>query len=462
MINPNPILFKKQKMQQPKAIHSQRCWVDGHLQEATIYFEAGIITNIIPGPLSGSDNNVTDFGSAVIMPGAIDAHVHINEPGRTDWEGFETATTAAATGGVTTMVDMPLNSSPVTTNVAAFQQKLAAAKDKLQVNCGFYGGLIPGNVGELQGLIQQGVLGIKAFLVHSGIDEFPNVGKKELEAAMPIIAKYKIPILAHCEMINGVPEKAPDKSSPGSYQQYLASRPKKWENDAVKLMIELCERYDCPTHIVHVSSAEALADIAKAKAKGLPLTAETCPHYIYFQAETIPDNNTLFKCAPPIRGQKNNQQLKDALISGVLDFIATDHSPAPPALKELVSGDLIKAWGGISGLQYLVSAAWTSLQNDLPLEKFIPLLTENPAKYLHINHEKGYLKRDFHADFTVWSPEESFFVAKAENQHRHQISPYIGERLSGKIIATYVNGIAVFDQKIINKNIGKCIIKKRE
>ena len=446
---------KIKHLQPPKSIYSKRCWINGTLQEATILIKEGKIGEVSLGSPSSFNDMVEDYGNYVVMPGAIDAHVHINEPGRTAWEGFETATKAAAIGGITTIVDMPLNSSPVTTNIAKFQQKLAASKGKLQVNVGFYGGLVPDNLAELEGLIEAGVLGIKTFLTHSGIPDFPNVGRKELEKAMPIIAKYQIPLLAHCELSSEILEVNQEEIAVGNYWAYLQSRPKKWENDAAELMIELCEKHNCPIHIVHVSSAEALDLIAAAKAKGLPLTAETCPHYLYFHAEQIPNGNTLFKCAPPIREQANNEQLKRALKTGILDFIASDHSPAPPDLKELESGHLLKAWGGISSLQYLLSAAWTSLKDILTLEEFIPLLTENPAKFLGINDQKGSLKKGMDADITVWSPEESFEVLAENNHHKHRISPYIGETLFGAVKSTYIAG-----EKIWNQKTGNWILKK--
>lgn len=444
-----------------KGIYSQRCWVYGKIQAATILFEGNKITEVVLGQLTVDAAEIKDFGTAVIMPGAVDAHVHINEPGRTEWEGFETATRAAAVGGVTTLVDMPLNSSPVTTNAAAFKEKVkAGGLSQLYVNCGLYGGLVPDNIDSLENLIQCGVLGIKCFLTHSGIEDFPNVSEKELNEAMPIIAKYQIPMLAHCELTDTLSVEKSERD-PGSYQQYLHSRPKRWENKAVQLMIDLCEKHECQTHIVHVASAEALPIIAKAKEKGLPLTAETCPHYIYFSAEDIPDRNTLYKCAPPIRERSNNEVLKRGFTTGVLDFLGSDHSPAPPSLKEIESGNLIKAWGGISSLQYLVSASWTSLKKELSLEEFIPLLTENPVKYLGIEKQKGYIREGMDADFTIWAPEENFEVKEVDNQHKHKLSPYTGERLFGKIQATYVNGTAVFNQKIINKRPGKWIIKKQ-
>jgi len=447
-------------MPDKKALYSNRCWVNGKLQPATIYIEKDKISKVILGKPAQPVTDLVDYGQLVIMPGVIDAHVHINDPGRTEWEGFETATKAAAAGGITTLIDMPLNSSPVTVNVAAFQQKIKQGLlSKFYVNCGLYGGLVPDNLEDLEDLIKSGVLGIKCFLTHSGIDEFPNVGKKELELAMPVIAKYKIPMLVHCEWTDKPAEK-PDFPDTGSYPQYLASRPKRWENEAVALMVGLCEKHQCRTHIVHVASAEALPIISGGKKKGLPLTAETCPHYIYFHAEGIPDNHTLYKCAPPIREKANNQQLKEAFKTGILDFIASDHSPAPPDLKELDSGNLMKAWGGISSLQYLLSAAWTSLKDDLTLETFIPLVTEKPAQFLNIQNQKGFLKKDMDADLTIWSPEESFVISKSQNLHKHKISPYTGETLSGKVAVTYVNGREVFNGKILDQLVGKWLLKE--
>ncbi|MEP7255972.1 MAG: allantoinase AllB [Ferruginibacter sp.] len=443
-------------MNKTKNIYSNRCWLDGKLQPATICFENGIITEIHHHKIDRAE----DAGDHILMPGVIDAHVHINEPGRTEWEGFDTATQAAAAGGTTTIVDMPLNASPVTTNVNALDEKLAASKGKLHVNVGFYGGLIPGNQKDLEALMQAGVLGIKCFLTHSGIDEFPNVDEKEIDAAMPIIGKYDLPLLAHCEIY----KKETDNQFsdfPNSYRYYLTSRPKQWENDAVDLMIKLCAKHNCKTHIVHVSSAEALPAIQKARSEGLPLTAETCAHYIYFNADDIPDSNCLYKCAPPIREKENNDQLKKALMNDVLDFITSDHSPAPPDIKELETGNLKKAWGGIAGLQFLLPASWSAMKGSLSIEKFIPLLTEHPAKFLQVDKRKGKLAVGYDADLIVWNPEEKFIVRAKDILHRYDCSPYSGKELYGTVQQTIVNGITVYnDKKILQKNAGQWLLRK--
>ena len=436
-------------------IYSSRCWINDQLVPATIQIEQNKIISV----KEDKDGDAMDFRNAVIMPGGIDAHVHINEPGRTDWEGFETATLAAAAGGITSIIDMPLNSSPVTTSAQALQRKLEASTGKLNVNVGFYGGIIPGNEPAIEELCEQGVLGIKAFLTHSGIDEFPNVEKEELEIVMPVLKKYDRPLLAHCE-ISDEKHQAALHQHPSSYKAYLQSRPGEWEVKAINLMLELCARHHCKTHIVHVSSAHALPLIEKAKQAGLPLTAETCPHYIYFSAEEIKDGETLLKCAPPIRSKENNEQLKSAFQNGILNFIASDHSPAPPQLKALDSGNFEKAWGGIAGLQFLLSATYTALSGTLPLEKIIPLLTTQPAKFLGLE-QKGKLAPGMDADLVIWMPEESYIVEEDNILHRHKTTPYLGRRLKGKVEATIVNGKRVFHQnKFINKNAGTWLMKK--
>ncbi|HET9433162.1 MAG TPA: allantoinase AllB, partial [Chitinophagaceae bacterium] len=386
---------------------------------------------------------------------------HINEPGRSDWEGFDTATKAAAAGGITTIVDMPLNSIPVTTSLRAFNEKLFASVSQLHINCGFYGGLIPRSSNHLQDLIEAGVLGIKCFLTHPGIEEFPNVTEKDLDKAMAIIARHDVPLLVHCEIF----DKEVDcdfENNPTSYKHFLASRPKQWEHDAVDLVIKLCRKHNCRVHIVHVSSAESLKKIEKAKHEGLPITAETCPHYIYFNAERIPDAHSVYKCAPPIREKKNNDLLKQALQKEILDFISSDHSPAPPAIKEIETGNLKKAWGGIAGLQFLLPASWTALKENMSLEEFIPLITSQPAKFIN-EKNRGEIKPGNYADLVIWDPNEKRKVSEEDILFRHKISPYIGEELFGTIQQTIVNGETVFQEgRVINQNKGKWLLRKQE
>ena len=447
-------------MSETKKLYSNQCWVDNRLQPATVSFENEMITAIDYEKLDGAD----DVGENILMPGAIDVHVHINEPGRTDWEGFDTATKAAAAGGITTIVDMPLNSHPITTTLRAFNEKLFATASQLHVNSGFYGGLIPGSSNHLENLIDGGVLGIKCFLTHSGLEEFPNVTEKDLDKAMPIIAKHNIPLLVHCEMSDKAAESDPIaigfENNTSSYKHFLASRPDQWENDAIELMIKLCRKHNCPVHIVHVSSAESLNKIEKAKQEGLPITAETCPHYIYFNAENIPDAQPIYKCAPPIREKANNDLLRQAFQNNVLDFIATDHSPASPSVKEIETGDLKKAWGGIAGLQFLLPASWTALKENISLEEFIPLITSEPAKFIN-EKNRGEIKIGNYADFVVWNAEEKKVISEEDILFRHKISPYIGEDLFGTIQQTIVNGETVFQEgKIINEKKGKWLLRK--
>ena len=324
---------------------------------------------------------------------------------------------------------------------------------------GFYAGLIPRNAPHLEALMQAGVVGVKCFLTHSGIDEFPNVTEKDLDEAMPIIAKYNLPLLAHCELYDTETD-CDFENNPTSYQHYLASRPKKWENDAIDLMIRMCRKHQCPVHIVHVASAEALTKIEAAKKEGLPITAETCTQYIYFNSEGIPDGKTIYKCAPPIRERANNEQLKQAFVTGILDFITTDHSPAPPTIKELESGNLRKAWGGIAGIQFLLTASWTALKDTMTLEQFIPLLTSKPARFIKAD-KKGTIAVGMDADFVIWNPEAKNTIVETDLFFRYKISPYISQTLTGEVLETIVNGETVYQHKSIqNKNKGQWLLQK--
>ena len=441
-----------------KALHSRRVVFPDGIKEAVVILNEGIIEDILMEIPATHSFEVIELEDKILMPGVIDPHVHINEPGRAEWEGFDSATRACIAGGITTVVDMPLNSSPVTVNAEYFDEKLQATKNKLHTNVGFWGGLVPGNENELEGLIEKGVLGLKAFLAHSGIDDFPNVTEEDLRKAMPIIAKHHLPLLVHCELTDTELRATGDVQS---YQNYLQSRPKKWEDDAVALMIRLCEEFNCRVHIVHLSSADSLGQIEKAKQKGLPLTVETGQHYLYFNAEDIKDGQTQFKCAPPIREKENNEKLWQALKNGWIDLVATDHSPATPQLKEIESGDFMKAWGGIASIQFALPALWTSAKKrDCTFNDIVKWLCENPAKLIGKENSKGKIAKGFDADLAVVDDERSFVVTEAGIHHRHKVSPYLNETLYGVVEQTYLAGEEVFEHgKFIKLNKGKVLIK---
>ena len=438
------------------AIISNRIITPDGMKKGVVLIRDGKIEDVLD-ELPEGDIQTEDAGDHVLMAGIVDPHVHINEPGRTEWEGFDTATKAAIAGGITSLVEMPLNASPVTTTVEAFEQKLSSTKGKLHTNCGFWGGVIPGNEKDIEQLIEKGVLGFKAFLTHSGIDEFPNATEADLRKAMPFIAKHGLPLLVHCELSN------PTHHSPlttRQYSDYLASRPKKWEDDAIALMIRLCEEFNCRTHIVHLSSAESIEQIIHAKEKGLPISVETCQHYLYFNAEAIPDGRTEFKCAPPIREKENNEQLWDALKDGSIDFVATDHSPAPPAMKQPESGDFMKAWGGISSIQFALPVLWTAAKkHDCSLTDIARWLCERPAGLPGIQKTKGKIQKGYDADLVVWDPEGTFTVTESMIHHRHKITPYLGEELYGIVQQTWLKGKKVYNREgFLELNKGRLLI----
>jgi len=385
---------------------------------------------------------------SVVMPGLVDTHVHVNEPGRTDWEGFETATRAAAAGGVTTIVDMPLNSIPATTTLDAFNAKLEAARDQLSVDVGFWGGVVPGNTGELAKLWEAGVVGFKCFLIHSGVDEFPNVTENDLRDAMPELARLGAPLIVHAE-VPGPVEAACCQSIEGetatSYETFLRSRPREAENEAVQMMIRLSRDTGCRIHIVHHSSADALPLLKKAKSFGLPLTVETCPHYLHFAAEEIPDGVTEFKCCPPIRERENREQLWDALRDGTIDMVVSDHSPCPPEMKLREQGDFMKAWGGISSLQLRLPVMWTEANGrgfDLP--QLVEWLCAAPARQVGFKL-KGTIEVGRDADVVIWNPEREFTISPSMLHHRHKLTPYAGESLRGVVEKTFLRGQMVYD-----------------
>lgn len=388
---------------------------------------------------------------AVVMPGLVDTHVHINEPGRTEWEGFQTATRAAAAGGVTTLVEMPLNSVPATTTLAALNAKLAAARGQCHVDVGFWGGVVPGNTEELAPMLAAGVAGCKCFLVPSGVDEFPHVTEADLRVAMPELARLGALLIVHAEMpapIDAALAQAEQKDAdPRRYQTFLASRPKAAEDEAVALMVRLCRETRARVHIVHHSSAASLSLIRAAKDEGWPLTAETCPHYLTFAAEDVPDGATEFKCCPPIRERANREALWHALAEGTLDMIVSDHSPCPPALKQRETGDFLRAWGGISSLQLRLPVTWSAAQQrGHSINQLAEWLAAAPARLVGLRKRKGALRVGCDADVVVWRPEAALRVTPELIQHRHKLTPYAGQRLQGVVETTYLRGVKIYER----------------
>lgn len=419
-------------------LKSRRVVTPDGVRAAAVRVEGERIAAVLPYDAPLSAGPVEDVGDWVVMPGLVDTHVHINEPGRTEWEGFETATQAAAVGGITTLVDMPLNSSPVTVTVSALEQKAIASEGKRWVDVGLHAGVVPGHTEDLPALIKAGALGAKAFLVHSGIDDFPAATEEVLREAMPILAAHGIPLLAHAEMQSVKP---PPRGDARSYCAWLASRPPAWELSAIELLIRLCREYGTHVHIVHLSAAGAIPMLIRARAEGLPVTVETCPHYLFFNAEEIPDGATLFKCAPPIRERLNNEQLWGALLQGTIDLLATDHSPCPPVMKLAESGDFFSAWGGISSLQWSLPIVWTAGRDvGVTFERLTHWLSAAPAALAGLSERKGKIAAGADADFAIWDPDARFTVEPSTTLHRHKVSPYTGRTLYGVVKKTYLRG----------------------
>jgi allantoinase len=400
-----------------------------------------------------------DVGAQVVIPGLVDTHVHINDPGRAEWEGFEHATRAAAAGGVTTLVDMPLNSVPPTTSVAGLEKKREAARGRCYVDVGFWGGVVAGNALDLAPLAAAGVLGFKCFLTPSGVEEFGHVSEADLREALPLVAALHLPLLAHAEL----PALLEDPLAPADgiardprrYSTWLNSRPDASECAAIEMLARLAVEFGARIHIVHLATANALPAIRSARAAGAALTVETCPHYLTLAAEDIVDGATAFKCAPPIRSRDNRERLWTALTAGAIDLIATDHSPAPPALKHLDDGDFVRAWGGIASLQLGLSIVWTgAAERGIPVERVAAWLAERPARLAGLA-TKGAIAVGRDADLVVWDPDQETIVDARSLQHRHPITPYDGRRLRGGVVTTILRGQTVFDRgEFVSSPIG--------
>jgi len=429
-------------------VRGRRVVTEEGIRPATVVVAGGRIVAVrdgADGPLPAGTRRraVVEAGDALLMPGVVDAHVHVNEPGHSDWEGFETAGRAAAAGGVTTLIDMPLNSLPVVTEPSAVAAKRARRR-ACRVDVGLWGGLVPANAGRLTPLIDAGVLGVKCFLVDSGLAAFPAVGASELRLAMPVLAARGLPLLAHAESPSVIAQ-APRPATSRRYRDWSASRPPAAEAEAIALLATLAATTGCRVHVVHVASVEALAVLRAARQRGVKITGETCPHYLNFTDAEIEDGATVFKCAPPIRGQRHRAALWQGLRTGDLDYVASDHSPCPPLLKRPESGDFMAAWGGIAGLQLLLPATWTGArQRGLGLARLADWLCRRPAEVAGLGSVKGRIAPGYDADLVLWQPERRWLVRPADLHHRHPRSPYIGRLFAGVVEQTWVRGRSVY------------------
>ena len=427
-------------------IRSRRVVLPGGIGPAEIEIRDGAIV-AVRSEFSQRDADL-DAGNLYVLPGLVDTHVHINEPGRTEWEGFESATRSAAAGGVTTLVDMPLNSIPATTTVEGLDAKRAAATGQCHVDVGLWGGVVPGNAKDLEALAQAGVLGFKCFLSPSGVDEFVNVTESDLREAMPILSRLKLPLLVHAELPSLLREPS---GNPRRYLTWLESRPDDAEGAAIDLLIGLARKFGTHVHIVHLAAPIALPTIRRARQAGVRLTVESCPHYLTFAAEDISDGATAFKCAPPIRRREEREGLWRGLIDGDIDLIATDHSPAPPALKHLEDGDFLRAWGGIASLQVGLSAIWTGANaRGIGMDRVVEWMSAAPAGLAGLEESKGQIAPGLDADFVVFDPDEEWTVSGGALDHRHPVTPYEGLRLRGKVNVTILRGNIVFNAGVVS------------
>ena len=400
----------------------------------------GVIAAVVPlGTGLEGDRLIELAADETLLPGLVDTHVHVNEPGRTEWEGFASATRAAAAGGVTTLIDMPLNSIPPTVSVEALDTKRAVAAPQSAVDVGFWGGAVPGNLADLRPLHEAGAFGFKCFLVHSGVDEFPHLEPAEMEAALAELKTFDALLIVHAEDPAAIADTPPG----AQYAGFLASRPPAAENTAIAGVIDAARRTGGRAHILHLSSAEALPLIRTAKADGVRLTAETCPHYLTLKAEEIPDGATAFKCCPPIREDANREQLWAGLADGTIDCIVSDHSPSTLDLKDLENGDFGVAWGGVSSLQLGLALIWTEARTrGISLEQVLRWMSAAPAELAGLDR-KGAIAEGNDADFAVFAAEDTFTVDPAALQHKNPITPYAGKQLTGVVRRTLLAGAEV-------------------
>ncbi|MGA2981208.1 MAG: allantoinase AllB [Terriglobales bacterium] len=431
-----------------QAFVSHRVATPDGIRPGAVLVRDGRIAGFVRVNEAPADAEVRDFGESAILPGLVDSHVHINDPGRTDWEGFETATRAAAAGGYTTLVDMPLNSLPATATVAALASKRKAAQERCWVDWLAWGGVVSNNQADIEALAAAGVPGFKCFLVHPGIDGFTMVTEPELREALPHVARTGLPLLVHAELPGPLDEAARHLRDAdwSRYSTYLQSRPEEAELAAIRLLLSLCREYRFRLHIVHLSASQALSELCAARAEGLPVSVETCPHYLHFCAEEIPEGATLCKCAPPIRSRENRERLWQGLRDGIIDLVATDHSPCPPTMKRLDEGSFKTAWGGISSLSVALSVTWTEAsRRGFTLTDLTRWMSEQPARLAGCSARKGRIAEGCDADFVIFEPDAEFVVTGDRLHYLHRVSPYLGKRLRGAVKATYLRGQPVFN-----------------
>lgn len=407
---------------------------------ADVGVRAGMIVSVSAygeGPAAG--RVVELAGDEVLLPGLVDSHVHVDEPGRTSWEGYASATRAAAAGGVTTIIDMPLNCIPPTVDPAALHVKREAAQGQCYVDVGFWGGAVPGNLAELRPLQDAGVFGFKCFLLDSGVEEFPPLDPDELTAAVTEVAGFDGLVIVHAEdpeVVGSAPAAAGS-----AYDAFLRSRPAEAEVVAIRAVVEAARRAGARVHVLHLSSAAALPVIAAARADGVRVTAETCPHYLALVAEEVPAGATAFKCCPPIRERANQDLLWQGLAGGVIDCVVSDHSPATPELKLPADGDFGTAWGGISSLQLGLPVVWTAARaRGVPLARVVGWLAAGPARVAGLTR-KGAIAVGRDADLVVFAPDETFVVDPGRLYHKVPVTPYAGRPLSGVVRRTFLRGV---------------------
>lgn len=429
-------------------LRSKRVLTPGGERAADVVIENGVIARVDAFDTGRGD--VIDYGNRVLMPGLVDTHVHANDPGRAEWEGFETATRAAAAGGVTTMIDMPLNSTPATIDKEALKLKAEAARGNCYIDVGFWAGLVPGNRTELPELIDAGAFGFKCFMVNSGVPDFDWMQADDMRRVGMILRKLEAPLLVHAEWPFVIEEASlRDDVALGDsrdYEVFLRSRPPEAEIQAIAYLIDMVREFGWRLHIVHLAAPEALDAIGSARAEGLPITVETCPHYLTFAAEEIADGATVFKCAPPIRDGARRELLWSGLRSGAIDMVVSDHSPCPPVMKQLDSGDFLAAWGGIASLQLGLRAVWTgAAARGFTLSDVAKWMSSAPARLAGLDARKGSIAPGYDADIVVFDPDNTSSVVAEALEHRHKITPYDGMELRGSIDATYLRGERIYE-----------------